>query len=240
VKNKSPLSFRYLDVVIAFFAAVLLTSNVASSAKIIDLNFSVFGMPLAFDGGTLLFPLSYVIGDLLTEVYGFRVARRAIWTGFIVLAVSALLFFLLRALPGEATWESYAGQSAYDAILGGMSTGGIVLASLLGYWTGNFSNSIILSRMKVLMKGRLIWVRTIGSSVIGELLDSLIFVAVACAAGVFPMELFATLVVTNYLFKLSVEVLITPLCCFLSWRLKKAEGLDVYDKGIVYNPFRFG
>ena len=242
--KEPPLQFRYLDFIIALFVAVLITSNVASSAKIVDLKFSVMGMGLAFDGGTLLFPLSYVIGDLLTEVYGFRAARRAIWTGFIVLAISALFFFILRILPAEETWETYAGTAAYDAILGGMSRGGIVLASLSGYLVGEFFNSVIHSRIKVLMKGRLLWVRTIGSSLIGELLDSLVFVGIASLAGVFPRELFATLVFTNYLFKLSFEVLVTPLTYFSVWFLKKAEGseqvpLDVYDRGIKYNPFRF-
>jgi uncharacterized integral membrane protein (TIGR00697 family) len=138
----------------AYFVAVLIVSNVASSAKIVDLGFSVFGVPMAFDGGTLLFPLSYIFGDVLTEVYGFRASRRVIWTGFIALAASAAVFFLLRALPADPSWEGYAGSAAYDAILGGMSSGGIVLASLAGYWAGEFSNSAVLSRMKVAMKGR--------------------------------------------------------------------------------------
>ena len=239
-----PLQFRYLDLVIALFTAVLITSNVASSAKIIDLKFSIMGMALAFDGGTLLFPIAYVIGDLLTEVYGFRAARRAIWIGFSVLAMSALFFFILRVLPGEEIWEGYAGTAAYNAILGGMSRGGIVLASLSGYLVGEFFNSAIHSRIKVLMKGRLLWVRAIGSSLIGELLDSLVFVGIASLTGVFPPELFFTLVFTNYLFKISVEVLVMPFT-YLSVRvLKKAEGseqvpLDVYDRGVIYNPFGF-
>jgi uncharacterized integral membrane protein (TIGR00697 family) len=217
-----------------FFVAVLITSNVASSAKILDLGFSLFGIPMAFDGGTLLFPLSYVFGDILTEVYGFRASRRVIWTGFAALALSSLIFLVLRILPGEAAWESYAGSAAYDAILGGMSTGGIALASLAGYWVGEFSNSVVLSRMKVLMKGRLLWVRTIGSTLVGELLDSLIFVFVASLTGVFGWELFFTLVLTNYLFKCLVEILMTPLTYLAAAKLKKAEGVDVFDEGIRY------
>ena len=239
INKNVPLQYRYLDVVISFFVAILIISNIASSAKIVDLRFSLLGIALAFDGGTLLFPISYVIGDLLTEVYGFKASRRAIWIGFIILAFSSLFFFVLRMLPAEKTWELYAGNSAYEAILGGISTGGIALASLLGYWVGEFSNSAIHSRMKVLMKGRLLWVRTIGSSVIGELLDSLVFVGIASLTGVFPRELFVTLVFTNYLFKISFEVLMTPLTYLLVGILKKAEGLDVYDKGITYNPFKF-
>jgi len=239
VIKKKPLQFRCLDVVIAVFIAVLITSNIASSAKIIDLRFSLFGIPLAFDGGTLLFPIAYVIGDLLTEVYGFKIARRAIWTGFIILAISAFLFFILGILPGEQTWESYAGSEAYNAILGGMSTGGIVIASLLGYLFGNFSNSAILSFLKVVMKGRFLWVRTIGSSVVGELLDSFVFVFIACLTGVFPWELFLTLAFTNYILKLSLEIIVTPACYFSVWMLKKTEGVDVYDREIKYNPFGF-
>jgi uncharacterized integral membrane protein (TIGR00697 family) len=221
----------------ACFVAVLIISNVASSAKIVDLGVSIFGFPLAFDGGTLVFPISYVFGDILTEVYGFRASRRVIWMGFAALALSSLVFFLLRLLPGEAAWEHDAGSAAYDAILGGMSSGGIALASLLGYWAGEFSNSVVLSRMKVVMKGRFLWVRTIGSTLVGELLDSLIFILVASLAGVFGWGLFFTLVRTNYILKCLVEVVVTPFTYLAVRKLKKAEGVDVYDTGIKFNPF---
>jgi uncharacterized integral membrane protein (TIGR00697 family) len=221
--EKDRPNFRYIDLVMAFFVAVLITSNIASSAKIVDLGFSVLGVRLAFDGGTLLFPLSYVFGDILTEVYGFKASRRVIWTGFAALALSSAIFFLLRALPADSAWEGYAGSAAYDAILGGISTGGIAIASLLGYLAGEFSNSISLERIKILMKGNLLWVRTIGSTLIGELLDSVVFVFVASAAGVFGWELFVNLVLTNYLFKCAVEVIMTPATYFAVARLKKAE-----------------
>jgi uncharacterized integral membrane protein (TIGR00697 family) len=230
--------FRCLDLVTAFFVAILVISNVASSAKIVDLGFSLLGIRLAFDGGTLLFPLSYVFGDILTEVYGFRASRRVIWTGFICLALASLVFFLLRRLPPETAWEGYAGTAAYDAILGGMSTGGMALASLLGYWAGEFSNSMTLSRMKVVFKGKFLWARTIGSTLVGELLDSLVFVFVATLAGIFGWELFKALVFTNYLFKCAVEVILTPLTYLAVGKLKKIEALDVYDTGISFNPFK--
>jgi uncharacterized integral membrane protein (TIGR00697 family) len=234
--------FRFLDIVMAFFVAILIVSNVASSAKIVDLGFSIrlpgsLVIPLAFDGGTLLFPLSYVFGDILTEVYGFRASRRVIWTGFAALALSSLVFLLLRALPAEPGWEEYAGSAAYDAILGGMSTGGIALASLLGYWAGEFSNSVILSRLKVLMGGKLLWVRTIGSTLAGELLDSLVFVFIASLAGVFGWELFLSLTLTNYFLKCAIEAFMTPLTYAAVHFLKKSEGIDVYDRGLRYNPF---
>jgi uncharacterized integral membrane protein (TIGR00697 family) len=221
----------------ACFVTILIISNVASSAKIVDLGVSLFGFPLAFDGGTLVFPISYVFGDILTEVDGFRASRRVIWMGFAALALSSLVFFLLRLLPGEAAWESAAGSAAYDAILGGMSSGGIALASLLGYWAGEFSNSVVLSRMKVVMKGRFLWVRTIGSTLVGELLDSLIFVLVASLAGVFSWGLFFTLGRTNYILKCLVEAAVTPFTYLVVRKLKKAEGIDVYDIGIKFNPF---
>ena len=229
----------------AFFVAILITSNVASSAKIVDLGISLFGfwgippVHLAFDGGTILFPISYVLGDILTEVYGYKASRRVIWTGFIALSLSALLFFLLRLLPGDAIWESYAGGAAFDAILGGMSSGGIAAASLLAFLIGEFSNSAILSRLKVLMKGRFLWVRAIGSSIVGQLLDSLAFVFVASLTGVFGWELFAALVLTNYLFKLSVEVIIFPITFITARKLKKSEAIDTFDIGVKLNPFTF-
>lgn len=234
-------NFRHLDLVMAYFVAVLIVSNVASSAKIVDLGFSVFGVPMAFDGGTLLFPLSYIFGDILTEVYGFRASRRVIWTGFIALAAASAVFFLLRSLPADSSWEGYAGSAAYDAILGGMSSGGIALASLAGYWAGEFSNSTVLSKMKVAMKGRMLWARTIGSTLVGELIDTLVFVLVASAAGVFGWELFLTLVLTNYLFKCGVEVIMTPATYYAVRKLKAAEGFDstsyTVDEGVSFNPF---
>jgi uncharacterized integral membrane protein (TIGR00697 family) len=238
--NLSPRQYRYLDFLMSAFVTVLIVSNVASSAKIVDLGFSLFRIPLTFDGGTLLFPVSYVFGDILTEVYGFRASRRVIWTGFIALALSSGVFFLLRALPAEALWEEYAGSAAYDAILGGMSTGGIALASLAGYWVGEFSNSVALSRMKVLMGGRFLWVRTIGSTLVGEFLDSLIFVLAASIAGVFSWALFVSLVLTNYLFKCLIEALMTPVTYLVTARLKKVEGIDTYDRGVRFNPFGLG
>ncbi|MDR1400061.1 MAG: queuosine precursor transporter [Treponema sp.] len=229
--------FRYLDMVMAFFVLILVVSNVASSAKIVDLGFSLFGIQLAFDGGTLFFPLSYVFGDVLTEVYGFRASRKVIWTGFGALAFSSLLFLLLRVLPGEAGWEATVGAAAYNAVLGGISSGGIVLASLAGYWIGEFANSVVLSRMKVVMQGRFLFVRTIGSTLVGEMLDSLVFVLVATLTGVFSWDIFVSLVFTNYLLKCIIEALMTPLTYAVVFRLKKAEGVDTFDVGVRFNPF---
>ena len=230
-------SYRYFDLIMAVFVTVLVVSNVASSAKIVDLRFRVFGVPMAFDGGTLLFPLSYIFGDILTEVYGYKRSRRVIWTGFFCLALAAGVFALIRLLPGESTWQGYAGDAAYAAILGGMSSGGIVFGSPAGFWSGEFSNSFVLAKMKILTNGRHLWARTIGSTLVGELVDSAVFVVVASLFGVFPWSLFLTLVLTNYLFKCAVEAAMTPVTYALVNRLKKQEGEDFYDRETNFNPF---
>jgi len=228
---------RYFDIIMAVFVTVLIVSNVASSAKIVDLRFRVLGIPMAFDAGTILFPISYIFGDILTEVYGYRRSRRAIWTGFFCLSLASAVFYLVSILPGEATWQRYAGQAAYAAILGGMSTGGIVLGSLAGYWSGEFTNSFVLARMKVLTEGAWLWLRTIGSTILGQLVDTVVFVVVASVFGVFPWSLFISLTLTNYLFKVGVEALMTPLTYAAVNGLKKAEAEDYFDRGTNFNPF---
>jgi uncharacterized integral membrane protein (TIGR00697 family) len=238
LENSQKSSYRYLDLITALFVTVLVVSNIASSAKIVDWGFSIFGVHLAFDAGTLLFPISYIFGDILTEVYGYRRSRRVIWIGFFCLGISSLVFWVVGMLPGEATWEQYAGQNAYQAILGGISSGGIVLASLFGYWTGEFSNSFILAKMKILTSGRWLWTRTIGSTLVGELVDSLVFVAVASLFSVFPWSLFITLVLTNYLFKCSVEAVMTPITYLVVNTLKRVEHEDYYDRDTNFTPFK--
>ncbi|MFN3742335.1 MAG: queuosine precursor transporter [Anaerolineales bacterium] len=233
-------AYRFLDWIIALFVTVLLVSNVASSAKIVDWGFSLFGVPLAFDAGTLLFPVSYIFGDILTEVYGYRASRRVIWAGFFSLALAAGVFALVGVLPGEAQWQEYAGDRAYRAILGGMSSGGIVLASLLGYWAGEFSNSFVLAKMKLLTRGRWLWTRTLGSTLVGEGVDTVVFITVASLFGVFPWSLFLTLTLTNYIFKVGVEALMTPVTYLVVNTLKRLEGEDYYDWDTKFNPFLVG
>jgi uncharacterized integral membrane protein (TIGR00697 family) len=236
--DQSPRQFRYIDIIMGVFVTVLVVSNVASSAKIIDLGFSLGGIPMAFDGGTFLFPISYIFGDILTEVYGYRRSRRVIWIGFFCLALASLVFWLLGVLPGEVTWQQYAGDTAYKAILGGMSSGGIVLGSLVAYWGGEFANSYILARLKILTHGKFLWVRTIGSTLVGELVDTVLFVLIATVFGVFPGSLFWTLVTANYLFKTAIEVLMTPVTYKVVNFFKRVESVDYYDIGIDFNPFR--
>lgn len=226
--------YHYFDLVMAVFVTVLIVSNIASSAKIVDWGFSIAGVRMAFDAGTILFPVSYIFGDVLTEVYGFKRSRRVIWTGFACLGLSSLILWLVRIMPGEAAWQSYAGQQAYESILGGMSTGGIVIASLLAYLAGEFTNSVVLAKMKVATKGKWLWMRTIGSTLVGEGVDSVIFIFIATLAGVFPWAIFVSLVLTNYLFKCSIEALMTPLTYRVVNALKNAENEDFYDIGTKF------
>ena len=221
----------------AAFVTVLIVSNVASSAKIVDWGIALFGIPLSFDAGTLLFPISYVFGDVLTEVYGYRRSRRVIWTGFACLAASSLILWLVRVMPGEAGWQQAVGQEAFLGVLGGMSSGGIVAASLIGYFAGEFTNSFVLARLKVLTRGRWLWTRTIGSTLVGEAVDTAVFVLVASLTGVFGWGIFTSLVLTNYLFKVSIEAVMTPLTYRLVGFLKRAEGVDHYDTRTNFNPF---
>jgi hypothetical protein len=231
-------NYHHLDTITALFCVVLVVSNIASSAKIVDWGVSLSGLPLAFDAGTLLFPISYIFGDILTEVYGYQRSRRVIWTGFAALGLSSFVFWLVRLMPGESTWQHYAGDAAYAAILGGMSAGGIVLASLAGYLSGEFTNSVILAKMKIATSGRYLWMRTIGSTFFGQLADTLAFLVVASLFSVFPWSLFATLFVSNYIFKVSIEILFTPLTYGVVRYLKKVEQEDYYDRTTNFNPFK--
>ncbi|MDX1522101.1 MAG: queuosine precursor transporter [Anaerolineae bacterium] len=232
-------SFKYYDLIMALFVTVLLVSNIASAAKIIDWGTEIFGLRLAFDAGTLLFPISYIFGDILTEVYGYKRTRRVIWTGFGAAGLMVVTFWLVGLMPGEADWQSYAGQAAYDAILGGVATGGIVVASLTAYLAGEFSNSFILAKMKVAMAGRWLWMRTIASTLVGQGIDTVIFVVVATIFGVFPWSIALTLIVANYIFKVAIEVIFTPATYALVGLLKQTEQEDYYDRDTDFNPFSF-
>ena len=230
-------AYRFIDAVTALFVTALLLSNIASSAKIIDWGVSVVGLRLAFDAGTLLFPMSYILGDVLTEVYGYARARRVIWIGFTSAALMSVLFWLVARMPGETQWQQYAGDSAYDAILGSVGNGAIILASLLAYLLGEFSNSFVLAKMKVWTSGHQLWMRTISSTLVGQALDTCIFILLATALGVFPWSLALSLIVANYVFKVGVEVICTPLTYAIVGFLKQAEQEDFYDRETDFSPF---
>jgi uncharacterized integral membrane protein (TIGR00697 family) len=226
-------TYRYFALITALFVAVLLISNVASAAKIVNL-----GLPfLTFDAGTLLFPVGYIFGDVLVEVYGYRLSRRAIWAGFGSALLLSATLAIVRLLPGDAEWQASVGTAAFDGVLGTLASGRIVLASLLAYFAGEFSNAYIMARMKVRTQGRWLWTRTIASTLVGELVDTLIFVSVAFL-GVWPLSLVVQIIISNYLFKCGVEVLATPLTYRVVNFLKKAEGVDHFDRGTDFNPFR--
>lgn len=232
-------SYRYIDIITALFVAVLLTSNIASSAKIIDWGVSLYGLRLSFDAGTLLFPISYIFGDILTEVYGYARTRRVIWLGFGSLLVMSGSLALTGWMPGEEAWLGYAGDEAFGAILGGVASGGILVASLSAFLLGEFSNSFVLAKMKIRMQGRRLWMRTIGSTLIGQGLDTIVFVVIASALGVFPWSIALSLIVANYIFKVGIEVLLTPLTYGVVGFLKKVEREDHYDNRTNFSPFRF-
>jgi uncharacterized integral membrane protein (TIGR00697 family) len=233
------VGYKYYDRIMALFVTVFLVSNIASSAKIVDWGVSLLGIPLAFDAGTVLFPVSYIFGDVLTEVYGYRGSRRVIWTAFACALIMSVTLWLVARLPGESQWQSNVGQAHFDAVLGGVSSGVIVIASLAAYWCGEFSNSYVLAKMKILTKGRWLWTRTIGSTLVGEGVDTLVFISIATLLGVpgFVPQIWLTLVLTNYLFKCGAEALMTPVTYGVVNWLKKAEQEDYYDYNTNFNPF---
>jgi len=217
-------NYKYLGAISVFFVSVLLISNVAST-KILDFGY------FTFDGGTLLFPLSYIFGDILTEVYGYKRSRSVIWLGFFMALLMSVIFIIVGKLPPAADWGN---QVAYDAILG--LTPRIVIASLIAYFSGEFSNSFILAKMKIWTKGKMLWTRTIGSTLVGELVDSALFIMIAFL-GVLPNSLIFTLIISNYIFKTAVEVLFTPITYKVVKFLKKEEEEDYYDTNTNFNPF---
>jgi queuosine precursor transporter len=225
--------FRYFDFVMAAFVVVLVLSNAIGAAKLSAVE--LFGHPFVFGAGILFFPISYVIGDFLTEVYGYSRARRCIWAGFCALIFLAVMTSVVVALPPAPGWE---GQAAYEGVFGtlGTQTIRIVGASILAFWAGEFVNSFVLARMKVLTKGRHLWTRTIGSTFFGQAVDSLIFYPVAFL-GVWSNEQVLTVMVTNWALKVLWEILLTPVTYAVVGYLKAREGVDVYDNHTDFTPF---
>jgi uncharacterized integral membrane protein (TIGR00697 family) len=204
--------------------AVLLISNVASS-KILKLG------PFTFDGGTILFPISYIFGDILTEVYGYRKSRRVIWTGFFAALLMSAIFIVVGKLPPAPGWTN---QDAYEKILG--LTPRIVIASLVAYFSGEFSNSYTLAKMKILTRGRWLWTRTIGSTIVGEGVDTMLFVFIAFYGALSPQLLFAV-IISNYVFKVGFEIIMTPATYYVANLLKRQEQVDTFDYDTNFNPF---
>jgi len=221
---------RYLDRISTAFVAVLLISNVAA------LKVFVVG-PLVFDGGALIFPLSYIFGDVLTEVYGYSVSRRIIWQGLFWLVVFNLVMMVCVQLPGEASWESSVGQQAYQKVLG--ISPRLALAGWLGFFWGEFCNSYTLVKIKLRTGGRYLALRTLASTVVGQLVDTATFCLVAFWGILTPAALF-NYTLTGYLYKVAVEALMTPLTLRAIGWLKQREGLEVDESHTHFNPFTSG
>jgi queuosine precursor transporter len=226
--------FRYFDFVMAAFVVVLVLSNTIGAAKLASVD--IGGQPFIFGAGILFFPISYVIGDFLTEVYGYARARRCIWAGFCALIFLAVMTTVVVALPPAPGWG---GQAAYEGVFGtlGVQTVRIVGASIAAFWAGEFVNSFVLARMKLLTKGRYLWSRTIGSTIFGQGVDSLIFYPLAFL-GVWSNEQVLTVMGTNWLLKVVWEIVLTPVTYAVVGFLKRREGVDVFDEGTDFSPFR--
>lgn len=217
--------FRSFDVVMAAFVAILLLSNLIGAAKLATVEGYTFG------AGILFFPLGYVLGDVLTEVYGYARARRCIWVGFSALLFMAFMSWVVVSLPPAPGWN---GQGAYESVFGQVPR--IVLASITAFWAGEFVNSYVLARMKIWTQGRALWSRTIGSTIVGQAVDSLIFYPLAFF-GEWSTPQVVTVMVTNWGLKVLWEVLLTPVTyAVVNW-LKRHEGVDLFDEGTDFTPF---
>lgn len=222
--------FRYYDFVMAAFVAVLLLSNVIGAAK--PAAIEIGGEPWVFGAGILFFPLGYVIGDVLTEVYGYARARRVIWAGFAGLIFMAFMSWVVVSLPPAEGWE---GQAAYESVFGQVPR--IVLASIVAFWAGEFVNSYVMARMKIWTQGKHLWSRTIGSTLVGQGVDSLIFYPLAFW-GVWENEAVITVMVTNWGLKVLWEVVLTPVTYAVVGWLRRKEGVDLFDEGTDFSPFK--
>ena len=220
--------FRNFDIVMAAFVAILLLSNVIGAAKLSTVAGFTFG------AGILFFPVSYVIGDVLTEVYGYARARRCIWVGFGAMLFMAFMSWVVVSLPPAASWT---GQEAYESVFGQVPR--IVLASIIAFWAGEFVNSFVLAKMKIWTRGEKLWTRTIGSTFVGQAVDSAIFYPVAFL-GIWETRTVLLVMVTNWGLKLLWEIVLTPVTYAVVGWLKRHEGVDVFDEGTDFTPFRAG
>lgn len=218
--------YKYLDALTTAFVVILLVSNLIAQ-KVCQIG------PFALSGAILLFPITYIFGDVFTEVYGFAASRRAIWLGFFGTALLYLMGSLTIALPPAPGWHN---QQAFATVFGFIPR--ILAASLIAFWAGEFANSYTMARLKLLTEGRMLWTRTIGSTVVGQAVDTTIVVFLTYV-GVVPMKTIGNMIATGYLLKVGYEVLATPVTyAVISW-LKKAEGADAFDRSESFNPFKF-
>ncbi|HKP05452.1 MAG TPA: queuosine precursor transporter [Chthoniobacterales bacterium] len=219
-------TFKLYDVVSMLFVAVYLISQVAS-AKLFS-----FG-PFQFPGAIIIFPFSYIFGDILTEVYGYARTRRTIWIGFFSAVLMAVTFWVVEKLPPAAGWLN---QEAYEKILGIVPR--VVLGSIVGYWVGEFVNSFVMAKLKIFTEGKHLWTRTIGSTLAGQAFDTAAFVLIAFSS-MMPFPVLLKLSLSVYVFKVVYETVATPLTYAIVGYLKRIEGIDIYDRGTNFSPFRF-
>ena len=225
-------NYRYYDFVMAAFVTVLICSNVIGAAKIVQVEVPVLGA-LTFGAGVLFFPISYVFGDILTEVYGYARARKVIWAGFAGLVFASFMAAVIVALPPAPFWEH---QDAYEIAFG--STPRIVAASITAYFCGEFVNSFVLAKMKLYTQGRWLWTRTIGSTIAGEAVDSALFYPLAFyGSGIIPDEKLPVVMLAQFIAKVGVEAVLTPMTYKIVGALKRAENEDHYDRNTNFNPF---
>lgn len=225
--------FKYYDFAMAAFVAILICSNLIGAAKLVQFfEFKIGGWNVGmFGAGILFFPLSYVLGDVLTEVYGYARARRVVWMGFAAVMFMAFMSWVVVAMPPAPGWE---GQAAYEAVFG--LTPRIVIASMVAFWAGEMANAFVMARMKVMSGGKHLWQRTIGSTVVGQGVDSLLFYPIAFL-GIWSVNQVLTVLATNYLLKVLWEAVLTPVTYRVVNTLKRAEGVDVYDSETAFTPF---
>jgi queuosine precursor transporter len=224
--------YRYYDFVMAAFVTVLVCSNLIGPAKVAQLDLPLVGA-VTFGAGVLFFPISYVFGDVLTEVYGYARARRVIWCGFGALAFASIMATVVVALPPAPFWQH---QGAYEIAFG--STWRIAGASMIAYFCGEFVNSFVLAKMKIATGGRWLWTRTIGSTLAGEAVDSALFYPLAFyGSGIITNDALPLLMITQFVAKVSVEVVFTPLTYKIVGALKNAEGEDYFDRNTNFTPF---
>ncbi len=228
----SPRTYRYYEFVLVAFVTVLVCSNLIGPAKAAQIDLPLIGA-VTFGAGVVFFPISYVFGDILTEVYGYARARRVIWCGFGALAFASIMASIVVALPPAPFWHH---QGAYEVAFG--STWRIVAASMVAYFCGEFVNSFVLAKMKIATRGRWLWTRTIGSTIAGEAVDSALFYPLAFyGGGIIPDEALPLLVLSQFIVKVGVEVVFTPVTYKIVGALKKAEGEDYYDTNTRFTPF---
>ncbi|MET0553290.1 MAG: queuosine precursor transporter [Vicinamibacteria bacterium] len=218
-------TYRYYDLVMAAFVTVLLCANLIGASKVATLGGFTFG------AGVLFFPISYVFGDVLTEVYGYARARKVVWAGFGAMIFASFMSVVILAFPPAAGWPH---QAAFETVFGG--TWRIVGASLVAYFSGEFCNSFVLAKLKVRTEGRFLWLRTIGSTVVGEAVDSLIFYPLAFL-GIWSADLVLKVMLTNYALKVLWEVVMTPATYVVVNFLKRAEHEDYFDRNTEFTPF---